>query len=62
MTEMYFSLLAINKDLCQPSVRDKLLPFFCQSYTSNTLPISTFCAWCEICKCSPFAETLPDWQ
>lgn len=62
MTEMYFSLLAINKDLCQHRVCVELLPFFCQSYTSNTLPVSTFCAWCEICKCAPFAETVPDWQ
>lgn len=44
------------------SACDKLFPLFCKSYTSNTLPFSTFCAWCEICKCSPFAETLPDWQ
>lgn len=44
------------------SACDKLFPLFCKSYTSNTLPLSTFCAWCEICKCSPFAETLPDWQ
>lgn len=63
MTEMYFSLLAINKDCVSAScVCDELLPFFCQSYTSNTLPVSTFCAWCEICKCAPFAETVPDWQ
>lgn len=34
----------------------------CESYISNTLLFSTFCAWCEICKCSPLAETLPDWQ
>lgn len=43
-------------------VCDKLSLLFCVCCTSNTLPFSTFCAWCEICKCSPFAETLPDWQ
>ncbi len=43
-------------------VCDKLSLLFCESYISNTLLFSTFCAWCEICKCSVFAETLPDWQ
>lgn len=64
---MYFSLLAIYKDSHYPSalllsVCDKLSLLFCESYISSTLLFSTFCAWCEICKCSPFAETLPDWQ
>lgn len=44
-------------------VCDKLSPaFLCVRYISDTMLFSTFCAWCEICKYSPFAETLPDWQ
>lgn len=44
------------------SVCDKLSLLPRDSYISNGMLFSTFCAWCEICKCSPLAEMLPDWQ
>lgn len=38
-------------------------PHFSVSLSSVTPRLSQPSAlWCEICKCSPFAETLPDWQ
>lgn len=60
-TETRVSPLLIVDWLCV-CVCDRLCSPLCESYISNTLLFSTFCAWCEICKCSPFAETLPDWQ